>query len=36
LRLRAVFPLVFASELSFLPEEWNKVVETLGVFGFYA
>ena len=35
-RLRTVFPLVFASELSFLPEKWNKVVETLGVFGFYA
>ena len=34
-RLRAVSPLVFASELSFLPEKWNKVAETLGVFGFY-
>jgi len=35
-RLRAVSPLVFASELNFLPEKWNKVAETLGVFGFYA
>jgi hypothetical protein len=35
-RLRAVSPLVFTSELNFLPEKWNKVAETLGVFGFYA